>query len=226
MKGTRLQRKRKGEEESSMPWKLFRSINTLKLRGFLDCYCDKNLQSLVIEGEPTPEALNECWEEILEQYNDAIGGVELTAKTDDVRELLIMDSEISIAWTLIKVIEAGNCEDEFVAELYKLGYDLPALTDDNILRVIAVLKSKLKRTQIDFDALAKKVKPEESKAKAEVKISRIDFYRQFVAFSEMFGGALLREDVDNTSQYCAYVSTYNERIESMKKRNAKWQSNK
>lgn len=224
-KGTRLQRKKQRAKEASLPWKLYRSINTLLLKNFLDAYCDGNLHALIIEGEPTEKALKECWEEILEQYYEAIGGTELSARMSDVKELIVMDSDINLAWTLIYVIEAGNASDELLEALYNLDYRLPKLTDDNILRVLAVLKSKLKRKQIEYDLLVEKVKPK-GKVKKENTLQRTDFYKQFVAFAEMFGGAILRETQDYTSQYCAFVSVYNKRIEAMQKQNAKWQGNK
>lgn len=53
--------------------KYYKSINELPLSRFIDCLVDNNLFALIISGEPEKDLLEAVWEEILFDYNEAIG---------------------------------------------------------------------------------------------------------------------------------------------------------
>src|SRR4029079_10802111 len=52
---------------------LYTSIHKLPLCRFIDVAVDEHFHSLVISGNPSPEEMKSAWDDILLQYNDAIG---------------------------------------------------------------------------------------------------------------------------------------------------------
>lgn len=54
--------------------KLISSIHKLPLEIFIDCLVDEDYARLIVEGEPTAEEIKEAWNNLLFEYNDAIGG--------------------------------------------------------------------------------------------------------------------------------------------------------
>jgi hypothetical protein len=52
--------------------KLINSLHKLPLNTFIDCICDSDFTGLVIEGEPNEQDLSLVWNDLLEQYSDAL----------------------------------------------------------------------------------------------------------------------------------------------------------
>ncbi len=56
--------------------KYHNSLHKLPLSIFLDCYCDGNLQALIIEGEVDDYVLTDTWMNLQEEYVNALGNSE------------------------------------------------------------------------------------------------------------------------------------------------------
>jgi len=56
--------------------KLYNSIHNLPLGRFIDVLIDGEIALLIISGEPTETELAQAWNEIMEQYNEAMGSAE------------------------------------------------------------------------------------------------------------------------------------------------------
>jgi hypothetical protein len=54
------------------PYKIFTSIHKLPLNTFIDCFVDHDYSGLIIEGECPDVLLQLTWNDLVEQYNDAI----------------------------------------------------------------------------------------------------------------------------------------------------------
>jgi hypothetical protein len=52
--------------------KLITSIHKLPLSTFIDCICDNDYEGLIIEGNPTESEIIFVWNDLLEQYSDAL----------------------------------------------------------------------------------------------------------------------------------------------------------
>lgn len=63
----------------------------------MDCACDNDLSALVISGHPLPELLSIAWAEILEDWEDTIGG-------DERSRIKLMLKELSLLKTKLLII--------------------------------------------------------------------------------------------------------------------------
>ena len=70
-------KKKKSEQPQTPNASYYTSIHKLPLERFVDVLVDKNLQALVINGNPTLSELQDAWDEILFQYEQAMGSQNL-----------------------------------------------------------------------------------------------------------------------------------------------------
>lgn len=83
---------------------LYRTISELPLRVFITCIVDKNLSALIISGNPTVNELEEAWEDIRQQYADAIGDHEHRLCTSLYKELAIMNCNFRMIILLVDLL--------------------------------------------------------------------------------------------------------------------------
>ncbi len=72
---------------------IYQNISNLPLSRFIDCIVDHNLFALVITGTPDPKELTEAWDNILQEYTEAIGANEYKLYLSLYREVTNLDIE-------------------------------------------------------------------------------------------------------------------------------------
>jgi hypothetical protein len=181
--------------------------------------CDEDLSVLIKSGKPKQNELEECWEELLEQYSQAIGGGDLSAKITDVKEYTSLKSRINIGYSLMQVVAGGRVSDGIIQQLYQFGYPLPPFNEDNIQGILGGFEGYLKRDIVMLNKIEKRIsKASESKEKPK----REDFYNMLTAIAE-FMGPVLKESETTVAYYCSMVKRYNEKVQFEMNKKQKWQ---
>jgi hypothetical protein len=106
-------------QTTQMEVKYYNNIVDLPLNKFIDCLVDKNLYAIVISGEPDKEQLRQAWENILMEYNDAMG-----------------DGEDKMYWQMFKDVEVLRItmkEIDIDIQILSLQYDKKYADDLNNL---------------------------------------------------------------------------------------------
>src|SRR5690349_16565305 len=82
---------------------LIESLHKIPLSKFIDAYVDGDLSVLIVQGTPSEEQLITAWNELILEYNDAIGGNEKEILLDVYTDFYTLHAKIS---TVEKMVEA------------------------------------------------------------------------------------------------------------------------
>ena len=105
---------------SPEPLIIYQTIDTLPLHKFIDCSVDGNLYALIISGSPTnPAQLAEAWENIQQQYSEAIGGGEYSLYLSLYKEVTVLEFELNTIKSLVATLT--TLQDYIL----QLKYDVP-----------------------------------------------------------------------------------------------------
>lgn len=85
-------------------YKLYRHISSLPLDRFIDCFCDRALHLLIIEGQAPQEDLEKAWEELYMDFIDKMQDDDGRAMQDQIREMNLLRVKINAVATLIDYI--------------------------------------------------------------------------------------------------------------------------
>jgi len=187
----------------------YHHIKQLPLSIFIEVLCDENYSLL---GTASEQALQENWELLMEQFNEAVGGVDTTARLNNIKKILLLESKINRAKKLIKLLELQPDEWSY-NQLFTFGYLVPNFkySIDNIPKVLEVFEGYLKRDFFQYETLIKE--HNENANKEEIKKpKREDFINMIVALTKHFGVAINQEKT-SVETYCAYVRNYQKEID-------------
>jgi hypothetical protein len=95
-------------------WKIENSITRIMLSVFMDCLIDQNYKGLVLEGAPPQDEIEKAWEDVREQYIDAIGNPAQKFRLGLITQLKFFElhlNSITIGLNILKYL--GNPESLF-----------------------------------------------------------------------------------------------------------------
>ena len=195
---------------------MYRHIKKLKLDKFITAYCDKDLSVLIIEGNPPQEELDKAWEQLYEQYIEAIGGNTITTRLKKVKKYLILSNKIYRASILMGLVEVAQAHDLIIKELKTFGYQLAIPTAKNLHQVLKQFQGFLKLDIVRLDMLKKELESKGEETNSEPQIA--DFYDTIFDIAE---GIKVMIEPSNISvlQYCRTVVKYQKYVESKIKAN-------
>lgn len=226
-------------QESLQSNTFYRSIIDLPLRNFITCAVDNNLYALIITGKPSDLELQLAWEDIQQEYSDAIGDSEGKLYLSLMKDIIIIDAKHQ----LIKKL-AGHEEVDPVTftitqplgllrlvyseplckELNKLcltSFKFDPLNEEKYLKELdrCINKSKtliIQKTlkQHSLDALQKKFD-----AKEEQKPTRQFFMSMLITLSD-YAKYQIHDNI-TVFDYCERLHRLNKYIEQMNKPNAR-----
>lgn len=204
--------------------KYYTSIVDLPLSKFIDCLIDKNLFALVITGEPSKEDLAYAWDDILMEYNDAMGDSEGKMHLrlfKEVHELLGNIGIINISIELMKCrYNKQDADDLNRLTDAKFKFDLndPKKYLEELQRCGRRAKSlelnyALKKSQLD--ALEKTMVGEQKKAP-----DRKYFANLLISLTDHSGVRLNAADI-SVYEFCERIRRFGEYIKELEKQKKK-----
>jgi hypothetical protein len=136
---------------SSGKW--YHHITELPLSKFIDCTVDNNLFALVRTGKPTNEQLEQAWEQISQEYADAIGDTEHRMYVSVYRDVKVLGTTLQqIHWLIAQLKEVyfsgyANRLNNLLKTNFKFDYTNPAQYFNELSRCI----NRSKGIKIDLD---------------------------------------------------------------------------
>ncbi len=168
--------------EGTKSYKFYNSISTLPLRNYKEVLIRKNLAALTIEGFPPETELAEAWQDIQEQYAEAIGdGVqrEYLRKLRNVTNLNVDFTMVQMAVQQLSIIIPYHLNDprdpefKFAFEFYRTDlnrlvsanfqFDNPATYGQELQRCLnraKGIKIELDLQTLNFEAFRNKMEKE------------------------------------------------------------------
>lgn len=205
-----LSMKKPSQLESSIYKIHYRHIRELPLNIFIDILCDGKFELL---GEAPLEVLVEVFEEILDQYNNAIGCDDVKAKISKTIKIFLLESKISRANSFINILKVFPNEDVF-NQLFKFNYQLPAFkySIENVANLVAVFEGYVKRDAFELQGLIdnfNKLNPTNDE-----KHSREKFIDMIVSLCDHFKMSIDEQTI-TTEKYCGFVKRYLRDVERL-----------
>ncbi len=85
---------------------LYTSIHKLKLGIFIDCLIDEDYSGLIISGEPDEPEILSAWENIYQQYVDALGGPEHSRQVNLIKTITALQIKLEMINSSVKVLRS------------------------------------------------------------------------------------------------------------------------
>lgn len=191
-------------KEESKSYKLYQDLKSLPLGNFIECYCNNNLKSLIIEGDAPESILLSLWDNLYTQYAEIIGGDDLKENITKIWDIATISNRIDKISMLIEVINVSPTEGLF-EQFYSFGYPLPVLpyNDINMRRIIKVISGYVKRDIAEIQRLQAIIESED-KVKNH---NEEEFYKMIVSISDTFK-IVINEATMSTMSFATYVNRY------------------
>jgi hypothetical protein len=187
--------------------KLYDHIDQLLMSKFIDCYCDKKYESLIIEGEASVEQLEEAWSNIFYQFIDANSDNEsiyiLTLKKD----ISLLEYEIKLVECIASMLMI-NYSEKLIKMLEKLRVRVNGVDPDKsdyvvrLKKIVATLAPRKMQLQDMLSEL--KVYEQSIETKA---VDRQVFKTMFTRLSK-FQGYPVRTHEVVVSEYIAILKDF------------------
>jgi len=204
-------------KEVSTPVKLVQDLKEITLKEFLNCYYRSDFSSLILQGQPTEEQIEQCWEGIILKYLDYVGGNNQKIYLSAFRSLVELRLDVELVKILKELLETVYSKD-FAQQLNQIcgeSYEFNPIDWENYLEEIneccstfirdSNIQIKLKKLEIDSI---------ESSEEEGEKIKENDFYVTLVNLSNHASIGL--NDSINMLEYCIRYSQYIEYCETVK----------
>jgi len=201
--------------------KLYTTIHKLPLQIFIDIIVDEDLKLLIIEGEASEEVLNETWQNILNEYTQAISNKEVINKIDETKNLLKKETTIKIIDSMLRMIELKPCEELFNL-LYLFNYPIPKLeySEENLRAILPTFLAHYKKERFDYQLLIKSIEEKSKGKNKDVKLG-YDYFNNMIAEIGIAFSTTLDIRTITTGIFCTYVNKLHKHYENQRKQQLK-----
>jgi hypothetical protein len=185
---------------------------------------NNNLSALTISGFPTPKQLSDAWENIMQEYSDALGNAEFTMYAKMFKEVEVMRLNYQMIEILISALRKFY-SPKFCKELNEMLYvnfkfDINNTDNyfadlDNCQRRMGGLKMNLELKIIEFEEIKKSFDKDGNKKK----IDKNYFTSMLIVLSRVNGYRITKDIFVN--EYCEYYKQAANETEQAKKNEPK-----
>jgi len=154
---------------------------------FLDCLCENRLESLIIDGKPGQEELQEAWVLILTEYyemkGDAGGESEYWTLSEEIRKvqqhLFLLNVSLDLLW--------NRYSDNIAESVRRLGYSFkPVDKDPKAYRHLLIsIQNKAGKKKIQLSQLCTELMSKVNEISKQENPKREDFETMLVYLEEM-----------------------------------------
>jgi len=212
---------------------IYQNITNLPLSKFIDCIVDGNLSALIITGFPDFKRLQSAWNNILQDYSEAIGTGEYRLYISLYKEISLLKIDYESIHTIVDALrsiqefivindydvneDVYSCQKVLCKELNKLLHTSCRFNNRDDISYHEELNKCIRRTgglkiRLDLKLLA--FAEIEKKAKDGKKMDRAYFDSMLITISD-HAKYEIGENI-TVSKYCERIKRYNLYCESLK----------
>jgi hypothetical protein len=203
----------------------YRSIVELPLNKFMDVQVDNNLAALTISGFPSPNDLTTAWNDIQQEFADAIGTAQHKMRLAVLKEIMQLKVKLAVITDMVDLMRQVYYKP-FADRLNKLlftkyAFDYTNLEQYNKELTACINRSKSIKINIDLKELSLEAKkPKEGEGEVIVKNTRERYLSDLIILSDHAGYQIHAEDIF-TYEYTIRMNRWNKHCEDTAKLNKK-----
>lgn len=143
------------QETSTGSWTLYTSCHKIPLNLFRECYCENNLQALIIKGHPPLTELQNAWEKLYEEFNDLRKGDNYQASTDKIYEINKLRLKIEFTQKVLQLFQSSVYSKDVNEKLKAIGINIDLNPDNekDFYTGVKKIVSKVKKWYTDLEEL-------------------------------------------------------------------------
>lgn len=195
----------------------YQNIYETPLSAFESCLINNNLSALIVSGYPTPQELSKAWENIMQEYSEALGEAEYQMYVNLYKEVEVLRLTYEMIHILIAALRKNEspyfCNElnTFLRTSFK--FDITNTKTyfeelDKCERRAKASKIKLDLKKIEFEAIKKKIDGGEKAA-----IEKNYFTWVLIILSKHNQYRVTKDIFVN--EYCEYVRQFNKYCDEM-----------
>ena len=188
-----------------------RTIEDIDVNAWVKCYCDNDLRPLIIDGTPTPEMLQERFQEILIEYHDRIGSIESLSMVSMRKKITRTRSKLIIVPLLLHNYMLSR-KKEFKDLMGKYSFRFDATWSDE--RLQTHLEAHIKNWSIELNMFEKDLNDYLQAKKTTDKVTRETFLRNIVQMRKEGFDVSMKTMLD---EYAVSVQLFNQFITNKEK---------
>jgi hypothetical protein len=190
---------------------LLHHIKDLPMALFIDVATTDNFALL---GTGTAEQLQDAWDNIMQEYDSAIGSKDAHYRLEQVKELFILQSKIARGNAIITILK-NSPSIEIYNELFQFEYDIPEMEycEKSIQRMVVLFKAHQKLDISNYTLIINEFESQ-NKDNESQKITRDSFINMIGAFTTHYKMAF-NIKTESVEMYCTYVRMYINEIEKI-----------
>jgi hypothetical protein len=188
--------------------KLHDSCSTLLLSAYIQCQVTGDLSSLIIEGEPTKEQLQDAWRNICREFFDLSEDKQVSYEVNLLAQIEELNIKIITIQQIVEVLQ-GYEIPQLIEILRSFGYNFP-FNCDNEEQYLADLKRVLNRAKKLVIELNEKQSQLNTiqKSKEPSQEVTIKYYDKILAILSQHMKYHMDENVITVSRYAAALNLY------------------
>lgn len=197
---------------------LHRSIRTLTYESFIQIITGEDLGPLIIEGTPPIDELISAWDNISDEYANAINTGKSKSVFEAYKKVVRLQAQVKMIDACLYYLEHGY-DEEIAQILADAGYHHIQPNDDReaYLKSINRVRTQAKTLVVVLNQAVAHYKLLSPDNEMKVERSYQDFMDELAILSKHQGYALRAKEI-TVLEYCAVVNAYIRYVEAHKKK--------
>lgn len=197
---------------------LHRSIKTLTYESFIQIITGEDLRPLIIEGEPPIDELVSAWDNIADEYANAIKTGKSKSVFEAYKKVVRIEAQIKMIDACLYYLTHGY-DEEICTILADNGYHFITYSDDQeaYLKQIDIVRTQAKTLVVVLNQAVAHYKLLSPDNEMKVERSYQDFIDELAILSKHQGYALRAKEI-TVLEYCSVVNAYIRYVEANKKK--------
>jgi hypothetical protein len=207
------------ERVVSRPLNIYRGCSSLPMENFLQCLCEENYHSLIIEGDATDRQLQEAWIIILAEYYELRGDTfEGTETWQLSRDVMRLQNHLFLLEQCVEFLKV-RWSDSIAESVKKLGYTFQPASKENYAEDLNRVVNKSKTKYIHLQQLIKQLAQHVEKI-GDKKPTR-DYFDNMLIHIEEMQKVTYRMDGISVQKFVLLEKKYWHQVDLLKQRAAK-----
>jgi hypothetical protein len=218
---TARQTKLSNQDIPSVRW--YQNIVDLPLKNFIDCSVNGNIAALIISGLPSESDLINAWENIADQYAEAMGDAERKVYVKLLKEVAALECEYRLVQTLVDVLRIGYMQElaDELNELLGINFDFNPDDQETYQKLLSRCINRSKAILIQSEIKSLQIEAMSKTANSGLIKPTVEFYRGMLITLSDHAGYQLTDEI-STFDFCERMNRYTKYVNQVNsKKNAR-----